>query len=341
MLEQLRMAAAHIKEIEDGRAQAAARVKENAKLPKDALEPKFILGVDTRKKMEGRVTAVDGGILSYEMHGADLLIAKAVSSTFEYAGGEIVAHSYFPNAFPHPEYNVETGLDERELLWHKSLVRLELEIKNAIGAAKRDAPGYLLLDGSLCPLPSDRPAEESKLFPKYLELLKLYKELYSYCTEKGVVLAGVIKDSRSRRFVEMLPAGSVQNSADTVFLNHLLGEGERTFAFRYSESPQKNHVLREMGTWGEKICAMYSKPVRGDRPVRIEFLNGQKGFSEIADTLSSLCAINRFYAYPAVLIDADLRAMMDPAELERAKKSLSLFAGPSLLDLKRNSRPFR
>jgi len=100
-------------------------------------------------------------------------------------------------------------------------------------------------------------------------------------------------------------------------------------------------VLREMGTWGEKICAMYSKPVRGDRPVRIEFLNGQKGFSEIADTLSSLCAINRFYAYPAVLIDADLRAMMDPAELERAKKSLSLFAGPSLLDLKRNSRPFR
>lgn len=341
MLEQLKNAAMHIKKIEDSRAQAAAVIKESAELPKDSLEPEFILGVDTGKKMDGKVSAVDGGILAYEMHGADLLIAKAVSSTFVYGEGKIVAHSYFPNAFPHPEYRVETGLDERELLWHKSLVRLELEIGNALGTAKKEKPGYLLLDGSLCPLMSDRPAEESKLFPKYLELLNLYKELYSYCVEEGVVLAGVIKDSRSRRFVEMLPRGSAEHSADTVFLNHLLGEGERTFAFRYSEMPQKNHVLRELGTWGEKICAFYSKPVQGDRPVRIEFLNGQKGFSEVADTLSSLCTINRFYAYPAILIDADLRAMMDPAELERAKKSLSLFAGPSLLDLKRNSRPFR
>jgi hypothetical protein len=275
------------------------------------------------------------------MHGADLLIAKAVASTFEYEGGEVVSHSYYPRAFPQPECRVETGLDERELLWHKSLVRLELEIASAIGAAKAEKPDLLMLDGSLCPLPSDRPAEESRLFPAYMGLLNMYKELYSHCSEGGIALVGLIKDSRSRRFVEMLPAGSARNSSDTVFLNHLLGEGERTFAFRYSDSPQKNHVLRELGKWGEKICALYSKPVAGDRPVRIEFLDGQRGYSETADLVSSLCAINRNYAYPAVLIDADLRAMMDPAELERAKKSLSRFAGPSLLDLKRNSRPFR
>jgi hypothetical protein len=341
MLEQLKMAASHIREIEESRAQAAARVREEAQLPKSALEPEFILPLNTKRRMGGKVCAVDGGILSYEMHGADLLIAKAVASTFGYSGGELGSHSYFPNAFPQPEYRVETGLDERELLWHKSIVRLELEVKSAAGAAKKEKPAYLLLDGSLCPLPSDRPSEESRLFPKYLELLNLYKELYSYCSEAGVVLAGVIKDSRSRRFVEMLPPGSGERSSDTVFLNHMLREGERTFAFRYSDSPQKNHVLREMGKWGEKVCALYAKPVAGDRPVRVEFLDGQAGYSETADAISSLCAINRNYAYPSVLIDADLRAMMDPAELERAKKSLSLFAGPSLLDLKRNSRPFR
>lgn len=341
MLEQLKRAAAHIREIEGSRAQAAARAREEAVLPKGALEPEFVLKADSGKRPGGKVCAVDGGILSYEMHGADLLIAKAVASTFEYSGGKVVSHSYFPNAFPQPEYRVETGLDERELLWHKSLVRLELEIRNALGAAKKEGPGYLLLDGSVCPLASDRPAEESRLFPAYMELLNLYKELYSYCVEGGIVLAGVIKDSRSRRFVEMLPPGSAERSSDTVFLNHLLQEGERTFAFRYSDSPQKNHVLRELGKWGERICALYAKPVAGDRPVRIEFLDGQAGYSEVADAVSSLCAINRFYAYPAVLIDADLRAMMDPAELERAKKSLSLFAGPQLLDLRRNSRPFR
>ncbi|MEM4272564.1 MAG: hypothetical protein QXH30_03150, partial [Candidatus Bilamarchaeaceae archaeon] len=87
--------------------------------------------------------------------------------------------------------------------------------------------------------------------------------------------------------------------------------------------------------------ALYSKPVRGDRPIRIEFLNGQRPFGEVAEFISALSSINRSYAYPAILIDADLRAALYPEELERAVKSLSLFAGPSLLNLRRNSRPFR
>ncbi len=340
MLEQLKRAAEHIKQIESSRAQTAKRVKAEWELPKDALEPNLILPIN-KIPSNGKISAVDGGILSYEMHGADLQIAKAVSSTFEYEDGKITSHSYHPRAFPHPEYRVETGLDEREMLWHKSLVRLELEIKNAIETAKKENPDYLLLDGSICPLMSDRPGEESRLFTSYLTLLNQYKELYSYCMENKVNLVGVIKDSRSRRFVEMLHPHFQERSADTVFLNHLLKEGERTFAFRYSESPQKQHVLRELGAWGEKICSLYAKPVHGDRPVRIEFLNGQKSFSETADFISSISSINRSYAYPAVLIDADLRAMMDPKELERAKKSLSLFTGPTLLDLRRNTRPFR
>ena len=82
-------------------------------------------------------------------------------------------------------------------------------------------------------------------------------------------------------------------------------------------------------------------PVAGDRPLRVEFLEGEKKYGEIIGVIASLSKINRNYAYPAVLIDADLRAAMDPLELERAKRSLSLFAGPELLQLRRNSRPFR
>ncbi len=340
MLEQLKKAAAHIQEIERSRANAAQRVRSEARIPKDSLEPEFILPLN-KTKIEGKISAVDGGILAYEMHGADLLIAKAVSSTFNYSDGAISTHTYFPRTFSHPSYEVETGLDEREVLWHSSLFRLQLEIQNALETAKKETPDYLLLDGSICPLSSDRPAEESCIFPKYLTLLNTYKELYSFCTENSIVLVGAIKDSRSRRLMEMLRSQVTLRASDTVFLHHLLKEGERTFAFRYSESPQKHHVLRELGKWGEKICAMYIKPVMADRPMRIEFLNGQKSFSETADFISTISSINRSYAYPAILIDADLRAMMNPQELERAKKSLSLFAGPSLLDLRRNSRPFR
>ena len=340
MLEQLKKAAAHIQEIESLRAHFAQKARAEAPVPKNALEPSLTLPL-SKKKIEGKISAVDGGILSYEMHGADLLIAKAVSSTFTYENGSIASHNYFPTAFPHPAYDVETGLDEREVNWHKSLFRLQLEIQNALDTAKKEKPDYLLLDGSICPLLSDRPAEESKLFTRYLALLNMYKELYAFCMENSITLIGLIKDSRSTHFMEMLPPHISSKSSDTVFLHHLLKEGERTFAFRYSESPQKHHVLRELGKWGEKICAAYIKPVKGDRPIRIEFLNGQKPFSEVADFISTLSSINRSYAYPAILIDADLRAMMDPNELERAKKSLSLFAGPNLLDLRRNSRPFR
>lgn len=342
MLEELKKAADHIHRIESSRRAEAESVRAENSLPKEALEPQFTIPLKPAK-IRGKVSAVDGGILSYEMHGAELLIARAVSSTFNYGedSGRVEQYSYFPRAFPEPSYRVETGLDERETLWHKSLVRLEFEIQNAIGTARKEKPDYLLLDGSICPLMSDRPAEESRLFPLYLGLLNKYKELYDFCTGNNVLLAGIIKDSRSRRFVEMLDHSVSPGLSDTVFLHHFLQEGERTFAFRYSESPQKHHVLREMGKWGEKICALYSKPVKGDRPIRIEFLNGQKPFGEIADFLSSLSSINRSYAYPAILIDADLRAALDPQELERAVKSLSLFAGPSLLDLRRNSRPFR
>ena len=340
MLEQLKKAATHIQEIENARAAAAQKVKESAQIPQDSLEPNFVLPLN-KTKIEGKVSAIDGGILSYEMHGADLLIAKAVASTFTYTDGKIGTPSYYPRAFPEPNYEVETALDEREILWHTSLFRLQLEIQTALEVAKKEKPNYLLLDGSICPLASDRPAEESRLFPKYLSLLSTYKELYTYCTENSIILTGVIKDSRSRRLMEMLRPQVTLKSSDTVFLHHLLGEGERTFAFRYSQNPQKHHVLRELGAWGEKICASYLKPVAADRPMRIEFLKEQKSAGEISDFISTISSINRSYAYPAILIDADLRAMMDPQELERAKKSLSLFAGPSLLDLRRNSRPFR
>ncbi len=342
MMEELRKAADHIHRIEQSRRAEAESVRAANSLPKEALETQFTIPLKSAK-IRGKVSAVDGGLLSYEMHGADLIIARAVSSTFNYGenSGKVEEYAYFPRAFPQPSYRVETGLDERETLWHKSLVRLEFEISNAFDTAKKEKPGYLLLDGSICPLMCDRPAEESRLFPLYLGLLNKYKELYDFCTENNVALVGVIKDSRSRRLVEMLEHPLSTGISDTVFLHHFLKENERTFAFRYSDSPQKHHVLRELGKWGEKICALYSKPVKGDRPIRMEFLNGQKPFSEIADFISTLSAINRSYAYPAILIDADLRAALDPQELERAVKSLSLFAGPSLLDLRRNSRPFR
>ena len=338
MLEELKKAAAHISEIEGSRRGDALSVRSQNIELKDLLEPSMHILLSPQE-IRGKVSAVDGGILSYEMHGADMLIGRAVSSTFVYEQGRLVSSSYFPRSFPQPEYDIRTGLDEREVLWHKSLFRLLLEIKNALKTAEKEKPDYLLMDGSLVPLMSDKPSEDSQLFETYFELIAKYQQLFSFCTENGIRLVGVVKDSRGKRFMEMLSGKVSQRCADTVFLHHLLKEGERTSAFRYSSKPSQHAVLRDIGPWAEKLCVSYIKPVVGDRPLRIEYLQG--AHDEICGFISSLSKINRTYAYPAVLIDADLRAAMDPIELERAKRTLSLFTGPELFFLRRNSRPFR
>lgn len=340
MLEELRKAADCIAKIEGRRRGEAARVRELAPKTQEMMEHSLVMPLEN-EKVAGKISAVDGGILNYEMHGADLLIGKAVSSTFTYENGELKSYSYYPNAFPQPEYDVKTGLDEREVNWHRSIFRLNLEIQNALETARKEKPGFLFLDGSVVPLMSDKPSEDSALFEDYLILIKRYKELFKFCAESGVCIAGVVKDSRGKRVMEVLSKHTGERCADSVFLNHLLREGERTCVLHYSSNPKQHAVLKDLGEWGEKIRIAYLKPVSGDRPLRVEFLEGGKKYAEIIGVIASLSKINRNYAYPAVLIDADLRAAMDPLELERAKRSLSLFAGPELLQLRRNSRPFR
>jgi hypothetical protein len=158
----------------------------------------------------------------------------------------------------------------------------------------------------------------------------------------------VIKDSRSKRFIEIVSKRfqgepGFLHTSDTNFLHFLLEAGERTCAFPYSSSPAKHQVLKDLGKWAEKILSFYLKPVEGDRPLRVEFLSGQKPFSEIAQLIYSISCLNKSYAYPAVLIEADLRAALGSEELERAYASLFAKIGrtSAILRLRRNSRPFR
>lgn len=338
MLEQLKRAAEYIAEVDSKRRGEAARVRQAAPRIQEMLES-LVMPLEY-PEINGKVSAVDGGILNHEMHGADLVVGKAVSSTFEYEKGELKAHSYYPNAFPRLSYEVKIGLDEREVNWHKALFRLNLEIANAIETARKHRPNYLLLDGSVVPLACDRPSEDSGLFDDYLLLIDRYKELFKFCSESGICLAGIVKDSRGKRMMEVLGKHTRERCTDSVFLNHMLREGERTGAVYYSSNPKQNSIMKDLGEWGEKVKISYLKPVAADRPLRVEFLE-VKDYGKVCGIVASLSRINQNYAYPAVLIDADLRAAMDQLELEKAIRSLSMFTGPELMQLRRNSRPFR
>jgi len=291
--------------------------------------PALVVGVK-RVQVTLSVCAVDGGLLAERMHGADIVVARAVAAHFVYENSALKSFSYSPSKSPQPEIEIKNSLEEHEALVFRSLVRLRHELSCALGALQDGKPGLLLMDGSLLPLPGDRPQENSELRPLYDEVLSLYGKLYSACVERGCMLCGVVKDSRSRKLSKELGAAC----SDTLLCGYLLEEGERTREMGYFEGKAPN---AEVGALGGRIKVFYLRPSKNDLPLRIELLDS--GVDEAASVICSLSAISENFAYPAVLIEADMCAALDPNELESIEASLARLSG--LRPLRRNSRPFR
>lgn len=348
MLDGLAEIAERIRDAEQRQAGLAQRLRFNsgkAEYP-ETLEKELYYPVEG-SRINCTVAAVDAGIAGEELHGFDFLLQRTLGVVFEYRNSRVAAHKYYPSAMPAMQYDMRSGLDSHDVMWHKSLFRLKGELTCAEGLIGKHAPSCLMLDGSIAPLLSDKPPEESEVRPLYDETVAAYRKLYEAAWEKNCALLGVIKDSRSRRFLEILgrhaKEAGLLHTTDTNFLFHLLQERERTCAFSYSSSPARHQILKDLGQWAEKILSFYVKPVKGDRPLRVEFLSGQKTFSEIAALVQAQSCLHKAYAYPPALIDADLRAALAPDEFERAYGSLFSRVGGagSLLRLRRNSRPFR
>lgn len=278
-----------------------------------------------------RVCAVDGGLLSGRMHGADIVVARAVAVIFDYDDGSLRANAYHPLKSPAPEVEIRSSLEEHEALVFRSLIRLKHEVSCAISALKTHDPKLLLLDGSLLPLPSDRPPEGSALRPLYIEVVGHYRSLYSECQARNCMLCGVIKDSRSKKLAKELGA----SCSDTLLCSYLLEEGECTKEAPYFEGrPPPNTDTLGLG---ETVSVFYIRPSKNDLPLRIEAFNCD--IAKLASLICTLSSLSENYAYPAALIEADLRAALDPAELESIQSSLASLSGMS--PLRRNSRPFR
>ena len=97
--------------------------------------------------------------------------------------------------------------------------------------------------------------------------------------------------------------------------------------------------------WAEKVHAFYLKPAEFDRPLRVEFLsNGNiaKQASRIASIVYTQSSMHREYAYPTVLIEADMRARLKPDEISIVyNKILDKLSKGFKIKLRRDNRPFK
>jgi len=319
------------------------------------LEKKLLNKVETVPP-QGRVAAVDGGVLSRELHGLDIVLARAVGAAFDYDAGKRVRTLYYPRARPSYKLKWRSALDAHDALWLKSLARLEEELSCAQQTLETLAPDVLLLDGSIVPQPGDKPGKESLLANSYEGVLARYRALYKACEARGTMLLGVVKDSRGTRFTDLLLRNvdmgglreSLSGAHDSLFLSHLLQEGERTCFFRYASAWAEPLVLRDLQEWSTRIASTYLRPCKWDRPLRVDVLLPAKDsefdsfFSRASSLLQGLAGINTRYAAPAVLIEADLRARGEERDLDAACATLDAKLGvrPSLYPLRRECRPF-
>jgi hypothetical protein len=335
MHEKLTALSSFLQGMENSMRAKAQGLRENpAVQDESALEKALAIPV-ARKRLDCSICAVDSGFAMRAFHGVDVVLVKSAAVNFFYRDSKLVAYDYLPSAFPEITLEFMVGLDEHENALFKSLVRLRQEISLAVESVEKFSPECMLIDGSLLPLAGDVPKKDSALFPLYGEVIGLYRKLYQLCEEKKISLFGVIKDSRSRRFVDI---AKIENANDSVFLNYLLKKGERTFAMRYATAnSHATPVMKDLEPFSSMLCAFYMKASEDAFPLRIEFFNGGN-IDAMAEKIYSICAVNESYAYPAPLIEADLCAALGNDEVDNV---FAADARSAIKPLRRDSRPFR
>ncbi|MBU0636338.1 DNA double-strand break repair nuclease NurA [Candidatus Micrarchaeota archaeon] len=325
----------------------------------EAPENQFIIPIQP-SALNCRVCGGDSGFVSKSLHSIDLVLVRTVGVLFEYQNGIVTKTKYWPNFFDFPQpFLSNHALDLDELNTSKSLLRLKEEIKMAKQMIESEKPDFCLLDGSLVPQYMDKPRKDSKLAEEYHGLLDLFLELYQTAEQNNTELVGCVEDSRGSRFQSILgetilpffkkqkPLG-LDFILDSVLLDHVLQKNERSFAFPYTKSIKDHAILQDFGLdWGNRLFACYLKPSELDRPLRIEFLHSPKKGSLtehtncIASTIGALSGLHREYAYPSVLIEADLRAHLKPEEIDVVfNKICDQLSKRVRMQLRRNSRPF-
>ncbi len=309
------------------------------------------------------VAGIDGGLLTRECHGIDIIMTRAVGVRFGYADGRIEHCDYLPAPIVTPTITVVSDpLSESDLRLRAGMERQMAELAAAARMARTHSPDLLLMDGSVAPHPSLQPPADSTLKDMYSALMERYVDLYKACERAGSQLAGVVEDSRGTRFSMVLADRIVPNlnpgivnanagdmlrrSRDTPLLAHLMEQRERTFVFKYSRRAYDHPMLRDLGTWGERVHSFYLRTAALDRPVRVDFLASAGNISRQADALAAtLLAISGhhdLYGIPTVLIEADGRAKLSQDDIEMVHALIADVMGgpPGSMDLRRHGRPF-
>ena len=322
---------------------------------------KLVQPIPEVQPLNARVIGVDGGIVKKSFHGFDFMLVRAAAVCFLYKNNKVEKVEYHPSRSPEPEPELFESISDLEWNYLTSLCRLQREMDTATQSLEMK-PDILLLDGLILPHYSDRPSKSSRTYHHYDSLIRAYKNLFEQALENRVMLAGVVKDSRSSMFCDFIKNEILSQvkhtdtkeiitllaaTRDTALLHRVLKKGERSRLFAYSKTPAEHPVLKDMQQYSTAISSFYLKTAQWDRPIRIDVLipegEDKDSYADyLASAILSISGHHAGYGIPAPLIEADNIAKLSDTELEDYYYQIVNLTGhiSSTMDLRRAQRPF-
>lgn len=327
------------------------------------------------------VVSVDGSSVVKNFMNADFSFLKAIAVKYYFYKNHAARIEYFPDLSGFNNYSVQGNFlnhDENEVDIKVSMDMnfMEINLLNKM-IEKSSNIDLIIIDGSIVIMPINlifsKDLETSK---RYDKLLREYQKLYTNCIEKGIILVGSIKDTRTsalchlvRDSIMMLkPSHShladftkvnyrevFEYFSDLDLFNRLLKKSERSCVFNCKREIEK---IRDTGLKSEipnyfpyNFYAFYLKTAKYDNPCRIEFFmdesDSYEKASQKADLVASLLlpmsSLNDHYGLPIPQIEAHRRAVFKPSEINilfnSLKRTLNGY-GINLMEKRRNRRPF-
>ena len=301
-----------------------------------------------------KISSLDGGIVTEELRGFDIVVCRALVSTF-FGIGTNVKVEYYPNFDPETETMITKSFGTRQkFATFATLARLYQEYSVAVKAIHAHNPDVLFIDGSIFPLLSDikLSSSEWELKRKLQDVFDVHRELLEISFKKKTVLVGVIKDSRSRQFVKSLQRclttwmkldeidksvhkgyGAIfNNMLDTELASVILDEGERT-AWHVLNSPSYHELELE-------FRMTLARPLAEDDAIRLEVIYQRNSWldSKLNLALQSfylLCQHGLPVSLPSVLLETDKRVKLGKKHIEDVINNISIEFGIPIAKLKK------